>query len=137
MQKFLNKEHACFIQFFRNPLWALALFIFLAASVSMTATVFLCDTLTYLQQSILLQLGIISCLFIAVFLVIPICMRLILNCLFKVRRIGTGLKNLPLSYNIHLQKPAPPNSPAPRWALKSFRQTMAQPGTRLSSKTYS
>ena len=137
MQKFLNKEHTYFIQFFRNPLWALALFIFIAASVSMVAIVFLYDTLTYLQQSILLQLGIIACLFIGVFLVIPVCMRLILNCLFKVRRIGTGLKNLPLSYNIQSQKPAPPNSPAPRWALKSFRETMAQPRIHLSSRTYS
>jgi hypothetical protein len=69
-----------------------------------------------------------------VFVVVPICMRLILNCLFKVRRIGTGLKNLPLSYRSSVQ-PAPPNSPAPRWALKSFRETMAKPETRLSSRT--
>jgi hypothetical protein len=32
----------------------------------------------------------------------------------------TGIKNLPLSYI-----PPPPNSPPPRWPLKSFRKTMA------------
>jgi hypothetical protein len=134
MQKFLNEEHARYSRLFRKPVWALALFVLVSASVSMAATGILCTTLTSLEQILLLEFGLIFSCFLAVFVVVPICMRLILNCLFKVRRIGTGLKNLPLSYRSSVQ-PAPPNSPAPRWALKSFRETMAKPETRLSSRT--
>ena len=119
MQKFLNEEHARYSRLFRKPVWALALFVLVSASVSMAATGILCTTLTSLEQILLLEFGLILCCFLAVFVVVPICMRLILNILFKVRRIGTGLKNLPLGYI-----PPAPNSPAPRWALKSFRETM-------------
>ena len=118
MQKFLNEEHARYSQLFRKPVWAAALFVFVSASVSMAATGILCTTLTSLQQIILLEFGLIFSCFIAVFIVVPICMRLILNCLFKVRRIGGGLKNLPLSYRSS-------KKPAPRWALKSSRKTLA------------
>jgi hypothetical protein len=130
LQKFLNEEHAHFSRLFRKPLWGLALFVFVAGSVAMATTGILCTTLTYLQQSVLMELGLIFCCFITLFIVCPLCMRLTLNCLFRVRRLSTGVKNLPLGYI-----PPPPNSPAPRWALKSFRETMAQPGTRLSSRT--
>ena len=130
LQKFLNEEHAHFSRLFRKPLWALALFVFIAGSVAMATTGILCTTLTYLQQSVLMELGLIFCCFITLFIVCPLCMRLTLNCLFRVRHLSTGVKNLPLGYI-----PPPPNSPAPRWALKSFRETMAQPGTRLSLRT--
>ncbi len=118
MQKFLNEEHARYSRLFRKPVWAMALFVLVSASVSMAATGILCTTLTSLEQILLLEFGLIFSCFLAVFVVVPICMRLILNCLFKVRRIGTGLKNLPLSYRS-------PQKPAPRWALKSFRETVA------------
>ena len=118
MQKFLNEEHARYSRLFRKPVWAMALFVFVSASVSMTVTGILCRTLTSLEQIMLLELGLIFCCFLAVFVLVPICMRLILNCLFKVRRIGTGLKNLPLSYRSS-------QKPAPRWALKSSRKTRA------------
>jgi hypothetical protein len=124
MQKFLNEEHARYSHLFRKPVWSLALFVLISASVSMVVIGILCTTLTSLEQIILLELGLISCCFLTVFLVVPICMRLILNYLFKVRQIGTGLKNLPLSYRSSVQ-PAPPNSPRPRWALKSSRKTRA------------
>ena len=125
MQKFLNEEHRHFSREFKHPLWLVGLLVFTGGSVAMVVTAFLCDTLTYLQESILLQIGLIFCVFLAVFVVTPYIMRVILNSLFKTRRLSTGLKNLPLHYS-----PPPPNSPPPRWALKSFRETMAEQGTR-------
>ena len=119
MQKFLNEEHRHFSQLLRNPWRALALFVFTVASVAMVIIAFLCDTLTLLQQNILLELGLLFCCFLVVFLIIPSIMRLVLNIVFKTRSLGTGVKNLPLGYI-----PPPPNSPAPRWALKSFRETI-------------
>lgn len=129
MQTFLNEEHAHFSREFKHPAWLLGLIVFTGGSVAMVATAFLCGTLTYLQQSILLQIGLIFCVFLAVFIGIPFIMRLVLNIIFRTRRIqSSGLKNLPLSYRPR-STPPPPNSPAPRWALKSFRETMAQRGT--------
>lgn len=131
MQAFLNEEHTYLSRKFKKytSYW-IGSFLFVSLSVGLLTTSILCDTLTHLQQSIMLEIGLLLCIFIVVFIILPAILRLVLNCLFKRRPISTGVKNLPLSY-----KP-PPNSPAPRWALKSFRQTMAEPGTHLSSKTY-
>lgn len=120
MQRFLNEEHAYFSREFKHPLWLVGLIMFTVGSVAMVVTAFLCDTLTYLQQSILLQIGLIFCVFLAVFIGVPFIMRLVLNMIFRTRPIqSSGLKNLPLHYT-----PPPPNSPPPSWALKSFRETM-------------
>ena len=125
MQKFLNEEYTSFSRIFRKPAWGVALCIFVAASVGMAAVGIFCPGLTYLQQSILMELGLIFCCFLTAFGLIPLCMRFVLNSIFKIKRIkSTGVKNLPLGYRPY-QNPPPPNSPAPRWALKSFRETMA------------
>jgi len=124
MQKFLNEQHILFSNDMRKPICQLALFLFIAASITMTVVAILSTNLSLLGQNILLGIGIICCCFIIIVLGVPFIMRLVLNCLFRTRPIRTGIKNLPLSYI-----PPPPNSPAPRWALKSFRETMAQRGT--------
>lgn len=120
MQKFLNEEHDHFLRVFRKPIWGLVLFLFVTGSVGMTVAGILSTSLSYLEQTIFLELGLISCFFLVLFVVIPFIMRLVLNCLFRTRSIkATGIKNLPLGYI------PPPPGKAPRWALKSFRETMA------------
>ena len=133
MQSFLNEEHSYFSKKFRKyPSYWLSLILIIGLAVGLLTTSIICNTFTLVQQNIMLSVGLLLCVFIVLFIGIPATLRLILNCFFRIRERekNSGLKNLPLSYI-----PPPPNSPAPRWALKSFRETMAQPGTRLSSRT--
>lgn len=120
MQKCLNEEHAYLSRKFKKyTSWWIGTFLFVGLSVGLLTASILCDTLTYLQQSVMLEIGLMLCIFIVLFIIFPLIIRLILNCFFRTRCRDSGLKNLPLSY-----RPSPPSSRAPKWALKSFRETM-------------
>ena len=120
MQACLNNQDKCITSNLKKyPSLLVAMAAIAMIGIGLLTLSILCNTsfsCTYEQRDIMLFVGLNMCIWMLVLYIIPTCMRLILNSIYKEKK-SSSRRNYPLSYV------APPRSRPPRSAMRSFRKT--------------
>ena len=116
MQTCLNDDANYFFKQFKKYPWILVIIVlFVASGISIFTVSLLCKVqfpCSDQQQSYSLFFGLNMCLFTAVFIVLPCCLRSTLNCIYEEETVLPVSRRSPLSSNI--QRPLPKEkSPSP------------------------
>jgi hypothetical protein len=120
MQACLNNQDRYIISNLKKyPSLLVAMVAIAMIGIGLLTLSILCNTsfsCTYQERDIMLFVGLNMCIWMLVLYIIPTCLRILLNSIYKEKK-SSSRRNYPLSYV------PPPRGTPPRSAMRSFRQS--------------